>query len=222
MLLLLIYVKSLLQNALFFIFLLKTFGSYIFLFYLCTRFQEMPPCGFFFSGFVLWKDLHIQRSSTRSVCRIFDVGRWVKKRPIIFLDFGVLNLILRMKVLSRDKWSASPRCHGMGFPLLRWRVFVIAFSLYDFLQWRVWSWLRMNASYRLNTCKSRGNGIMCLHILDVDRRTGEYRVSNLPSTRGYPVERRPNTRCCPQMASDVDQRFIGGGWGCVWLACWCG
>ena len=26
-----------------------------------------------------------------------------------------------------------------------------------FLQWRVWSWLRMNASYRLNTCKSRGS-----------------------------------------------------------------
>ena len=26
------------------------------------------------------------------------------------------------------------------------------------LQWRVWSWLRMNASYRLNTCKSRGIG----------------------------------------------------------------
>ena len=25
------------------------------------------------------------------------------------------------------------------------------------LQWRVWSWLRMNASYRLNTCKSRGS-----------------------------------------------------------------
>ena len=27
----------------------------------------------------------------------------------------------------------------------------------NFLQWRVWSWLRMNASYRLNTCKSRGS-----------------------------------------------------------------
>ena len=27
----------------------------------------------------------------------------------------------------------------------------------DILQWRVWSWLRMNASYRLNTCKSRAN-----------------------------------------------------------------
>ena len=26
-----------------------------------------------------------------------------------------------------------------------------------YLQWRVWSWLRMNASYRLNTCKSRGS-----------------------------------------------------------------
>ena len=28
---------------------------------------------------------------------------------------------------------------------------------WDILQWRVWSWLRMNASYRLNTCKSRGS-----------------------------------------------------------------
>ncbi len=80
----------------------------------------------------------------------------------------------------------------------------------------------MNASYRLNTCKSRGNGIMCLHILDVDRRTGEYRVSNLPFTWGYPVERRPNTRCNSLMASDMNKRFIGKGWGCVWLACWWG
>ena len=31
------------------------------------------------------------------------------------------------------------------------------FFLNDILQWRVWSWLRMNASYRLNTCKSRGS-----------------------------------------------------------------
>ena len=31
------------------------------------------------------------------------------------------------------------------------------FSGKIFLQWRVWSWLRMNASYRLNTCKSRGS-----------------------------------------------------------------
>ena len=65
----------------------------------------------------------------------------------------------------------------------------------------------MNASYRLNTCKSRGNGIMCLHILDVDRRTGEYRVSNLPITKGYPVEMRPNTLCTPMTASEWEQRI---------------
>ena len=36
------------------------------------------------------------------------------------------------------------------------------YAIEDILQWRVWSWLRMNASYRLNTCKSRGSmGIAC-------------------------------------------------------------
>ena len=30
-------------------------------------------------------------------------------------------------------------------------------NLKNILQCRVWSWLRMNASYRLNTCKSRGS-----------------------------------------------------------------
>ena len=30
---------------------------------------------------------------------------------------------------------------------------------YFLLQWRVWSWLRMNASGRPNTCKSRGIGV---------------------------------------------------------------
>ena len=34
-----------------------------------------------------------------------------------------------------------------------------------FLQWRVWSWLRMNASGRLNTCKSRGSIKRCLQRL---------------------------------------------------------
>ena len=92
MLFLLIYIKSLLQNTVFFIFLLKTFGAYCFLFYLCTRFQEMPPCGFFFSIFVLWEVLHIQRSSTRSVCRIFDVGRWVKETSYHFSWFWCFEL----------------------------------------------------------------------------------------------------------------------------------
>ena len=44
---------------------------------------------------------------------------------------------------------------------------------HDILQWRVWSWLRMNASYRLNTCKSRGNDSESLLLLGDDRRTGE-------------------------------------------------
>ncbi len=43
---------------------------------------------------------------------------------------------------------------------------------FSILQWRVWSWLRMNASYRLNTCKSRGNGDGSLLLSDVDRRMG--------------------------------------------------
>ena len=39
-----------------------------------------------------------------------------------------------------------------------------------FLQWRVWSWLRMNASGRPNTCKSRGSGAQ--QWAAGDRRTG--------------------------------------------------
>ena len=41
---------------------------------------------------------------------------------------------------------------------------------HDILQWRVWSWLRMNASYRLNTCKSRGSTVQ--QCTGGDRRTG--------------------------------------------------
>ena len=47
---------------------------------------------FLFSGFVLWKDLHIQRSSTRSVCRIFYVGRWVKETSYHFSWFWCFEL----------------------------------------------------------------------------------------------------------------------------------
>ena len=42
--------------------------------------------------------------------------------------------------------------------------------IHDILQWRVWSWLRMNASYRLNTCKSRGSTVQ--QCTGGDRRTG--------------------------------------------------
>ena len=44
------------------------------------------------------------------------------------------------------------------FPLMENEVVRTLTIHYNFLQWRVWSWLRMNASGRLNTCKSRGSG----------------------------------------------------------------
>ena len=43
----------------------------------------------------------------------------------------------------------------------------------DKQQRRVWSWLRMNASDRLNTCKSRGSGGEASALPAGDRRTGE-------------------------------------------------
>ena len=48
-------------------------------------------------------------------------------------------------------------------------------------QRRVWSWLRMNASDRLNTCKSRGSESVAIHL----SATGA-RVSNAYAT--YPLQ----------------------------------
>ena len=87
---------------------------------------------------VLWTDLHRQRSSsTRSRCRLFCLtgGIWVNEP----LDSFFLRLRNR------------PETDNM-FPAFRQGQYIK-----DILQWRVWSWLRMNASYRLNTCKSRGS-----------------------------------------------------------------
>ena len=41
------------------------------------------------------------------------------------------------------------------------RIQIGSARLNNFIQRRVWSWLRMNASGRLNTCKSRGSTIAC-------------------------------------------------------------
>ena len=92
---------------------------------------------------VLWTDLHRQRSSsTRSRCLLFYYGWHLGKRTvrfIFFLDYGtVLRQTTSFLPIGGDNISKT------------------------FLQWRVWSWLRMNASYRLNTCKSRGSmGVAC-------------------------------------------------------------
>ena len=90
---------------------------------------------------VLWKDYNKQRnSSTRSgfhwdtylIC-IFD-GIREGKLPVNKDKEGILKQSKVLMNLSVHKKSNK-----------------------DILQWRVWSWLRMNASYRLNTCKSRGS-----------------------------------------------------------------
>ena len=80
---------------------------------------------------------HNRQSSTRSTASYIYVAE--VSEPPVFVAGGHLW-----------QYSQSPcasiilyRTRGSGREL--------------FLQWRVWSWLRMNASYRLNTCKSRGS-----------------------------------------------------------------
>ena len=93
----------------------------------------MPPCGFFFSRFVLWKDLHIQRSSTRSVCRIFDVGRWVKETSYHFSWFWCFELDTSDEGSEQRQMECVASLVGYWvFPCCFLQVFVIAFSLYDF------------------------------------------------------------------------------------------
>jgi hypothetical protein len=43
-------------------------------------------------------------------------------------------------------------------------------SIKQHLQWRVWSWLRMNASGRLNTCKSWGSRGVAIRSLATGKR----------------------------------------------------
>ena len=87
---------------------------------------------------------------------------WVKETNRQEIDIQVYEASINKKDIRpkyRQQTADSPRKR-------RW-------SKKDILQWRVWSWLRMNASYRLNTCKSRGNDKVSLLTLGVDRRTGE-------------------------------------------------
>ena len=56
---------------------------------------------------------------------------------------------------SEKKWDTRPV--RLLYTVLYIQNKIIRKNEKDILQWRVWSWLRMNASYRLNTCKSRGS-----------------------------------------------------------------
>ena len=51
-----------------------------------------------------------------------------------------------------------------------WTTLKLNVSIKHHLQWRVWSWLRMNASGRLNTCKSRGSSLVAIRELATGKR----------------------------------------------------
>ena len=65
---------------------------------------------------------------------------------------------------------------------------------YIIIQWRVWSWLRMNASGRLNTCKSRGS--MRRRFVEVLMATGA-RVRNAWATCPFQGDNRWKRRLIP-------------------------
>ena len=118
--------------------------------YLCTRFPNEGS-----RERVLWK-IYIDRSSTRSDI-LFMSMLGIRNEPSICF-FTWYNWIV---VLSRDNdyftrllgANAEPSLLELCWATTKARK---KYQRY-FLQWRVWSWLRMNASYRLNTCKSRGS-----------------------------------------------------------------
>ena len=93
------------------------------------------------------------------------------------LTFAPLSRLRNRKTRDAKKiWKlqrAQARKYRRSLRILSSKVFILSrkrefqsntfeirakiYSKLFFLQWRVWSWLRMNASGRLNTCKSRGS-----------------------------------------------------------------
>ena len=97
---------------------------------------------------VLWNAYIDRRSSTRSsvpIHYLYMQGRWVEEtnRSIHWRQWCLLEPFLYPSFAQIQTGRA-----------LRFSRMVPGDT---FLQWRVWSWLRMNASYRLNTCKSWGS-----------------------------------------------------------------
>ena len=130
-----------------------------------------------------FEKIYINREVVQEASVWFYI-KWMGKRnePINSLScfWGTASKLKEQKkrcfLLDTFRISVlKQRLLGEVFGLTWYSLSLITYHLSPkhILQWRVWSWLRMNASYRLNTCKSRGNGIECLHSLDVDRRTGE-------------------------------------------------
>ena len=105
--------------------------------YLCIRFLKRKSDS---KRSDLWIIYINNTSSTRArLLHLSEVILGIKKEPSSNLYIGNLRTFNKPSVLNRAK---SP----VAIPVIT-----------ILLQWRVWSWLRMNASYRLNTCKSRGS-----------------------------------------------------------------
>ena len=136
------------------IFFAKIFGQFKNLLYLCTRFWETSEFRFSTGG----PDIKIQildrgpnffapnrrkdeanwKIDTISVVQeLMRIG--VVVELILNFQFSILNYLGSRKNSTLDKFDYSE----LSYKFL--------------LQRRVWSWLRMNASDRPNTCKSRGN-----------------------------------------------------------------
>ena len=87
-----------------------------------------------------------------------------------------------------------------------------------FIQRRVWSWLRMNASDRPNTCKSRGNR-------ELAPLTTGARVSNAYATFPQDRDSPPKGGLTPDVVILRHLKITkckACGWACVTLASWRG
>ena len=91
-------------------------------------------------------DLHKQTSSTGSE----------SCHALLWHDLGTEKWTVNLRIERRKGAQTWLRTVVLG-QITESLFFLKGFQRYIFLQWRVWSWLRMNASYRLNTCKSRGS-----------------------------------------------------------------
>ena len=104
--------------------------------YLCNRFRSKTS-----KHLVLWKDY---------------IGDRKVVQDLSTYDYHASDKCGRMRVLNKSIPLSTKSVHITDRNDQERHS-----SFFDnntfFIQWRVWSWLRMNASYRLNTCKSRGS-----------------------------------------------------------------
>ena len=100
---------------------------------------------------VFWKifleklaDLKIMRTFAapfeKRVTRKSGYDKFIEKTDLLYKKQVPRNTIYREALISLWNYKCQDKLRDIKN-----------------IQWRVWSWLRMNASGRLNTCKSRGS-----------------------------------------------------------------